>query len=135
MAGYSGTPLAKKFGLKPGHRACLLGPMTDIPLGGAPDDLEIRTDLRGTRPFDLIAYLTTSADDMATRAPKLASRLTPAGMLWLGWPKKASGVATDLSDEAVRAIGLDTGLVDNKTCAIDDTWSGLRFVRRLKDRP
>ncbi len=135
MTGYSGTPLAKKLGLKPGHRVCLLGAMTDIPLDGAPDGLEIKATLLGTRPFDLIAYLTSDAREMERRAGFLAQRLTPAGMLWLGWPKKASGVPTELSDGAVRAIGLATGLVDNKTCAIDGVWSGLRFVKRLRDRP
>ena len=72
--------------------------------------------------------------DLADRFPALKERLATAGGLWVAWPKRASGVATDLTETVVREIGLAGGLVDNKVCAIDDTWSGLRFVRRLKDR-
>ena len=142
MPGYSPTLLPKKLGIKPNHRVALLGDANDAAHTGEltrllmpmPDGVELRTDIRGTRPFDLVLYLTTRRAEMARRVPALAARLTTAGMVWLGWPKKASGVATDLSDGAVRAIGLEIGLVDNKTCAITDVWSGLRFVRRLKDR-
>ncbi|MCB9838174.1 MAG: DUF3052 domain-containing protein [Phycisphaeraceae bacterium] len=134
MAGYSGTPLPKKLGIKPGHRIALLKQATEAPLDDLDDDVEIHTALRGSRPFDLIMLLTDSAGEMERTAENLPKRLTTAGMLWLGWPKKASGVPTDLSDARVREIGLALGLVDNKTCAIDDVWSGLRFVRRLKDR-
>lgn len=134
MAGYSGTPLAKKLGIRPGQRVALLRDARDVELGDLDESIVVRTDLRGTKPFDLIVFMTTDGAEMEQRADALRKRLTIAGMLWLGWPKKASGVETDLSDARVRAIGLDLGLVDNKTCAIDEVWSGLRFVRRLSDR-
>jgi hypothetical protein len=76
-----------------------------------------------------------SRADLQKSFAKLARRLSPAGGLWVGWPKKASGVATDLTEDIVRGIGLKAGLVDNKVCAIDEVWSGLRFVIRLADRP
>ncbi len=133
MAGYSGTPLPRKLGVKPEHRIALIGRAGEIELD-LDAAVDVATSLRGTRPFDLILFLTDRATAMERQAPKLAARLTTAGMLWLGWPKKASGAPTDLSDGRVRDIGLGLGLVDNKTCAIDDVWSGLRFVRRVRDR-
>ena len=138
MAGYSGTPLPKKLGLKPAHRVALLARSGEIDLDPTrkdlPSDLDIKTTLRGSKPFDLILLPTDKSAEMIKLAEKAAPRLTPAGMLWLAWPKKASGVPTDLSDGAIREIGLSLGLVDNKTCAIDEVWSGLRFVRRINDR-
>ena len=140
MAGYSGTPLAQKLGVKPKDRIALLGVAGDIVGPLLADDemllstLVLRTDMRGIKPFDVAVLLTDKAADMTKRAKRCKERLTTDGMLWLGWPKKSSGVETDLSDSVVREIGLDLKLVDNKTCAIDDTWSGLRFVRRVKDR-
>ena len=134
MAGYSGTPLPKKLGIKPGHVVVRLKRATDIDLGDLPESVELRTSLRGSKPLDLVMLLTDRASEMTELATRVEPRLAAAGMLWLGWPKKASGVPTDLSDGRVREIGLGLGLVDNKTCAIDDVWSGLRFVRRLRDR-
>ncbi|MFG0306298.1 MAG: DUF3052 domain-containing protein [Phycisphaerales bacterium JB040] len=140
MAGYTGTPLATKLGVKPKHRVALLGQAGDVIGPELADDpmllatLVLRTDLRGTKPYDVIAVLAEKSSDMSRRARRCRDRLGVEGMLWLGWPKKSSGVATDLSDGVVRELGLGLGLVDNKTCAIDDTWSGLRFVRRLEDR-
>ena len=112
----------------------LLGEATGLELGGLPDGVELRRDARGTKPFDLVLFMCSAEAKMTSRAPRLAERLTTAGMLWLGWPKKSSGVQTSLSDGRVREIGLGLGLVDNKTCAIDEIWSGLRFVRRVRDR-
>jgi hypothetical protein len=88
---------------------------------------------RGTRDF--IHCFVTARRTLATRFPGLAQALTPAGMIWVSWPKGTSGVTTDLTENVVREIGLATGLVDVKVCAVDATWSGLKFVRRVKDRP
>jgi len=85
--------------------------------------------------LDFVLFFTKSESDLKKTFSKLATKLQPAGMLWVGWPKKASGVASDLSEDVVRKIGLAAGLVDVKVCAIDETWSGLKFVYRVKDRP
>jgi len=137
MAGYSGTPLAQKLGIKPGQCIALIAapPGFDRTLGTLPADVAVRADLRGRESFDVIVLFTSSAAELQKRFPTTANRLTPAGGLWIAWPKRASGVATDLTDNVVRKIGLEAGLVDNKVCAVDDTWSGLRFVIRIKDRP
>jgi hypothetical protein len=134
-AGYSGTPLPRKLGIKPGFRCCFPGAPADFgeTLGELPEGVSVLA--RPAAGLDLAVLFSKRASDAERRFAALAKKLTPAGMLWVAWPKKASGVATDLSDGAVRAIGLAAGLVDNKTCAIDETWSGLRFVVRLKDRP
>ena len=136
MAGYSGTPLVKKLGIKALNRLALL----DAPegfsetLGRLPELVKLRTDLRGPAPFDLILFFADSRTKLQERLGDLTSRITKTGSLWIAWPKKASGVATDLSESEVRDMGLSTGLVDNKICAVDETWSGLRFVRRVRDR-
>lgn len=130
-AGYSGTPLHQKLGMKPGHR---------VAFPGAPDgfadrfsDVVVRTQLR--HPLDVVVLFATSAAELRRRFPAAKRALAFDGGLWAAWPKKASGVATDLTFEVVQPLGLDAGLVDNKVCAIDDVWSGLRFVYRVKDRP
>lgn len=86
-------------------------------------------------PLDFVHWFTTSATVLAVDLPRLASRLAPAGALWISWPKKAAKVPTDVTDAVVRRLGLATGLVDVKVCAVDEIWSGLKFVRRLADRP
>lgn len=136
MAGYSGTPLAKKLGIKPDALVLLIGAPAGFPdtLTPLPEGVTIRTAARGKAPADVIVLFSDRQSDLNRRLPALVERLSQAGGLWISWPKKSSGVATDLSDGVVREIGLATGLVDNKVCAVDDTWSGLRFVRRLKDR-
>ena len=137
MAGYSGTPLAKKLGIKKGSRVAVLsGPRRFASAlrkeGG--DGAEYCTALPGGPPFDIAVLFTKSEVDLAGRFGAAAARLTEAGGLWVAWPKKSSGVATDLNENLIRELGLAAGLVDNKVCAIDETWSGLRFVKRLKDR-
>lgn len=134
-AGYSGTPLPQKLGIKAGFRCVFVGAPRDFAktLGRLPDDVTVLARPGGD--LDLVVLFSKSRTDAARRFDVLKKKLTPAGMLWVAWPKKASGVATDLSDGAVRELGLAGGLVDNKTCAIDETWSGLRFVVRLEDRP
>ncbi len=136
MAGYSGTPLPKKLGIKPGHRLWMTGDASAVfamMLQPLPDEIEIADgDAAGT--YDIIIYFTKSRSELKSAFGKLKRRLEDDGGLWIGWPKKAAGVPTDLTEDVVREIGLATGLVDNKVCAIDDTWSGLRFVVRLADR-
>ncbi len=135
MAGYSGTPLARKLGLKDGHRVALLGAPDGFLDALDPPDLgAVKTSLRGGGAIDVAILFTTSAADLEKRFGATRRRLAKSGGLWVAWPKKASGLATDLSEGVVRARGLADGLVDNKVCAIDETWSGLRFVYRLVDR-
>lgn len=133
-AGYSGTPLPKKLGIKEGHTVAFIGAPADFEstLGELPADVTVKKQLRG--PLDVIVYFSDRKREYVARLPKLKAALRINGGLWIAWPKKASGIATDLSESSVQAVGLATGLVDNKGCAIDETWSGLRFVYRLKDR-
>jgi hypothetical protein len=133
-AGYSGTPLPKKLGIKEGSRCAFLGAPPEFAeaLGTLPAGVDVKTAAKPA--LDVIVLFTTSRADLAKRFPAAAKALAPTGGLWVAWPKKASGAATDLTEDVVRAVGLPTGLVDNKVCAIDATWSGLRFVLRLKDR-
>ena len=135
MAGYSGTPLPQKLGIKPGARLALLGAPDgfEVALAPLPEGVDTRTAARG--PLDVALLFTTRRADLERRFARVASVLQPAGGLWVVWPKKASGVPTDLTENVVREIGLAAGLVDNKVCAVDETWSGLRFVIRVQDRP
>jgi hypothetical protein len=137
MAGYSGTPLVKKLGFKSGFRVAFPGAPGDFmpTLGDLPDGVTICPRHEGEGPLDLVVLFGTSRADLTPRFSATSSALSPAGMLWGAWPKKASGVATDLDENVVREIGLGAGLVDVKVCAIDDLWSGLKFVTRVKDRP
>ena len=136
-AGYSGTPLPKKLGIKPGHRVLLLGAPRGFEqtLGALPEGVAVANASRGTKPFDVIVLF--ALDERALRAgfEPARARLQSDGGLWIAWPKKSSGLQTDLGDAMVRAHVLASGLVDNKVCALDETWSGLRFVVRLEDRP
>jgi hypothetical protein len=127
-------PLPKKLGIKEGARLALVGapPGFERTLGRLPDEVELRARVRG--PLDLIVFFTTSRRELERRFAKLAGALEPAGALWIAWPKRSSGVETDLTEDVLRKVGLPVGLVDNKVCAIDDTWSGLRFVIRLENR-
>ncbi|HLW65507.1 MAG TPA: hypothetical protein VKS79_09330 [Gemmataceae bacterium] len=137
MAGYSGTPLPKKLGMKPGCRVLLWKAPESLLelLGEAAAEMTLSREMGNEGAFDIIMLFTDSRAELQKSFAKLARRLAPAGGLWVAWPKKASGVPTDLSEDIVREIGLKVGLVDNKVCAIDETWSGLRFVIRLADRP
>lgn len=136
MVGYSGTPLAHKLGITPGARLALLG---------APDGFAATLDLAATvgevrvlqavrAPLDVAVLFAPHRATLERRFAAAAAALPPAGGLWVAWPKRASGVTTDLTEAGVRELGLAAGLVDNKVCAIDAVWSGLRFVRRLRDR-
>ena len=135
MAGYSGTPLVKKLGFKEGFRAGLVNPPKGFQKELAPLPNEVRMSVDSlTKPLDLIILFADSQKMLKKEFPRSARKLIQNGMLWIAWPKKASGVATDLSDNIVRDIGLSAGLVDVKVCAINDVWSGLKFVYRLEDR-
>ena len=135
MAGYSSTPLAKKLGIKEGSRIGLVNAPNDFQsaLGVLPHGATFVQ--RMTNSLDIILFFVLNERELARDFAKLAKKLVPNGMIWIAWPKKSSGGATDLSFERVQRIGLDAGLVDVKICAVDDTWSGLKFVYRLKDRP
>ena len=134
MAGYSGTPLAKKIGIKEGFRIALVNAPKDFQFEPKelPDDVEFIKQT--SKSLDIILFFVTTERALIRDFAKLSARLTANGMIWIAWPKKSSGVPTDLSFERVQRIGLDAGLVDVKICAIDETWSGLKFVYRLKDR-
>jgi hypothetical protein len=133
-SGYSGTPLPRKLGIAHGHRLAVVSAPAgfDRTLGRLPDGVQVRQQARGH--LDVIVFFVTRRAELARRFPTMARALEPDGGLWVAWPKKTSGVATDLVFESVQTVGLDAGLVDNKVCAIDDTWSGLRFVYRAADR-
>jgi len=136
VAGYSGTPLPKKLGVKPGHRVALLGapPGFEAVLGALPDGVAVQAGLAGKGPLDVIVAFFTRRSELARGLASMRRRMAPDAGLWVAWPKKASGVATDMTEDAVREVALPTGLVDNKVCAIDEIWSGLRLVIRLEHR-
>lgn len=135
MAGYSGTPLVKKLGIKEGFRVGFVNPPKGFrkELGTLPDGVMINVD-RLSKLLDLIIVFTDSEQVLKQQFPKLARMLTANGTLWIAWPKKSSGVPTDLAFANVQQIGLQAGLVDVKICAVNEIWSGLKFVYRLKDR-
>jgi hypothetical protein len=132
----TGTPLVKKLGIKEAQRVAFLDAPADFgrTVGDLPHGVFPERELGDGGAFDMILFFTPSAADLRKRFAGLARRLTPAGGLWIAWPKRTSGVETDLNDNVVREIGLKAGLVDNKICSIDATWSGQRFVIRLRDR-
>ena len=133
-AGYSKRPFAAKLGIKPGARVCLIGAPEGYleQLEPLPEDLKLSTTLRGAKDFVQIFAL--SARALERRLPKAKDALEKDGMLWISWPKKSSGVETDLDGAAVRRLGQNIGLVDIKVCAVDETWSGHKFVYRKADR-
>jgi hypothetical protein len=133
-AGYSGTPLVRKLGFRPGMRAALLRAPADFAatLGPLPDDVRVATRLRGS--VDLALLFVTRRADLVARVAALRVAIAPDGMAWIAWPKRASGVATDVTEDVIRAVVLPTGLVDVKVCAIDATWSGLKLVIRKELR-
>jgi CheY-like chemotaxis protein len=131
MAGYAGVPLAKKLGVGPGCVLALLGapPHFERTLGGLPEGVKVKRRAQGRA--DVVVLFAPSLSDLERRFPAAARSVAEGGRLWIAWPKQASGVATDLTQKGVRAFGLDAGMVDYKISAIDDTWSGLCFTRRL----
>ena len=135
MAGYSATPLVKKLGFKEGFRVGFVNPPRGFQkeLALLPSDVSISVGTM-TKPLDLIILFADSQKALKKEFSVLAQKLSENGMLWVAWPKKSSGVRSGLSDNNVRDIGLDAGLVDVKVCAVNDVWSGLKFVYRLQDR-
>jgi hypothetical protein len=133
-AGYSGTPLAKKLGIRAGDTVALIGAPDgfESELEGLPDGVDLRRRAGG-KP-EVVLLFTTKAKELERRFPGLAKSVWPNGSLWIAWPKKSSGVSTDLDENRLRDIGLPHGLVDNKVCAVNDVWSGLRFVWRRENR-
>jgi hypothetical protein len=134
VAGYSGTPLATKLGIKEGHRVAFpsapdgfAGLLGDLPAG-------VTVMSRAIGPLDVIVFFTRRRAELERRLPTLRRAMDPAAGLWIAWPKRSSGVETDMTEDVAREIGLANRLVDNKVCAIDETWSGLRLVIRLADR-
>ena len=128
-AGYSGTPLAAKLGIKAGQRTLIVDAPRDVEASLAPE-LATTKRLQRLGAFDFALAFVTSKATLAKTLDRLAPKLDDAGMVWIAWPKKASGVATDMTEDAVRADALPRGLVDVKVCAVDATWSGLKLVRR-----
>ena len=134
MTGYSGTPLAKKLGIKQGFKVMLIN---------APDHyMELFTDMPSDVYFesdetfkkDLIHFFTSKNDELLTQLPGLKTMIKPNGMIWVSWPKKASRVLSDVTEDLIRDLAFRIGLVDVKVCAVDETWSGLKLVISVKDR-
>jgi hypothetical protein len=134
MPGYSGTPLPKKLGIKSGFRTFFVHPPAEVlaVLQPALKDCEQVPEKKA--PPDFAMLFSTSRAQLEKEFAQIAKTLAPAGMLWVSWPKKSSGVKTDLDENIVRGIGLKVRLVDVKVCAVTEIWSGLKFVRRVKDR-
>ena len=133
-AGYSGTPLPKKLGVKEGHRVAWLsapGHFDDL-LGELPPDVSVSRRL--SKDLDVLVQFATSRAELRARLPKLMDAVFPAGAAWVSWPKRSSGVATDITEDTIREDALPLGLVDVKVAAIDETWSGLKLVVRKERR-
>lgn len=130
---YSGTPLPKKLGVREGSRVLVIGAPDGFRLEPIPTGAQILRSARGR--LDVVLLFTDRRAELSRRFPSLAQALDPAGRLWVAWPKRSAPVDTDLTFETVQRIGLDAGLVDNKSASIDEVFQGVQFVVRLKDRP
>jgi hypothetical protein len=135
-AGYAGTPLARKLGIGEGDEVALIGAPErfEDTLGELPDVASLHTDLADDARYDVIVAFITQRSELEAELPRLRIRMAPACGLWIAWPKRASSVPSDVTDQVIRDVVLPTGLVDNKVCAIDETWSGLRLVIRKQNR-
>jgi len=134
QAGYSGTPLAKKLGIKEGSKLRLVNQpdyyfslFTDMP-----EQIQFLTDKKSSK--DLVHYFTKEKKALLKDITALRNEIFPDGMIWISWPKKASKITTDITEDVIREIALSNGLVDVKVCAVDETWSGLKLVVPVKDR-
>jgi hypothetical protein len=135
-AGYSGTPLPRKLGIKPGHAVAVLGAPPGFADGlAALSGADVASGLPGDGLLDVIVTFVRWREELETLLPGLRGRMAPACGLWIAWPKRAAKVPTDMTDHVIREIALPTGLVDNKICAIDEVWTGLRLVIRRELRP
>ncbi|WP_375201127.1 DUF3052 family protein [Hyphococcus sp.] len=138
-AGYSGTPLLKKLGVKDGQSALLVAVPEDIPALSSFKNWARVKSAKTTRgvnggPYDYVHFFTSSAAQLSNTLPKLKTELVQDGMIWVSWPKKSSGVPSSVTEDTVRRLALKIGLVDVKVCAVDDVWSGLKLVIPVKDR-
>src|SRR5512139_2942186 len=133
MAGYSGTPLVQKLGIQAGHKVVLVGAPTGFELGPLPTDASVGKRLTG-HEYDVLVVFVKKREDLVKHIASCRPRMAQGGGLWIAWPKKSSGVPTDIVEDTIRDVALPTGLVDNKVCAIDETWSGLRLVIRKQLR-
>jgi hypothetical protein len=135
-AGYGGTPLPDKLGIGEGDEVALIGAPEwfEDTLGQLPDLGSLHTSLADNARYDVIVAFMTQRAELEAELPRLRARMAPACGLWIAWPKRASKVPTDITDNVVREIALPTGLVDNKVCALDQTWTGLRLVIRRENR-
>jgi len=134
-AGYSGTPLPQKLGIKEGHQLALLASPDGFEktLGALPLGVTVRETVAG-KPLDVVVLFVTARKQLEKQLAAVRKAMAPACGFWVAWPKKASGLVTDMTEQVVRDVALPTGLVDNKVCAIDETWSGLRLVIRVELR-
>jgi hypothetical protein len=136
MIGYSGTPLVRKLGIKPGTKLVVAG---DVPdeyqswLGPLPERATITA--RGKQPFEAVHVFVTRRADLARHLAHLRKALEPAGFVWISWPKKASKVPTNITEDVIREVALPLGFVDIKVCAVSEIWSGLKLVVRVSERP
>jgi hypothetical protein len=135
-SGYSGTPLPRKLGIGEDDTVAVIGAPDGFAdtLGPLPEIAALHTDLADGARYDVIVAFVTQRAELEAELPRLRSVMAPACGLWIAWPKKVSGRPTDMTDQVVRDVALPTGLVDNKVCAIDETWSGLRLVIRRANR-
>ncbi|MEV4612861.1 DUF3052 domain-containing protein [Kitasatospora sp. NPDC049258] len=133
-AGYSGTPLARKLGIRAGDTLLLAGAPAGFEVPGLPADVLLRRAVDPGEPFDVALWYPADRAELAARLAEFRAAMRPAAGLWVAWPKRASRVPTDLTEDVLRGIALPTGLVDNKVCAVDATWSGLRLVIRRELR-
>jgi hypothetical protein len=136
QSGYSSTPLARKLGIGEGDEVALIGAPEwfEDTLRALPDVASIHTDLVEDARYDVMVAFVTRRAELEAELPRLRSRMAPACGLWIAWPKRSARLPTDMTDQVVRDVALPTGLVDNKVCAIDDRWSGLRLVIRRELR-
>jgi hypothetical protein len=135
-AGYSGTPLARKLGIKPESRVLLVDPPNEfesVDLADLPPGVVIHARA-GSSPYDVVVLFVRSEAELFARFEPLTKRITPAGRLWVAWPRKAGGYASDMTENAIRDHAVEIGLVDNKVAALSDAWSGLQLVYRVADR-
>jgi hypothetical protein len=133
-SGYSGTPLAKKLSLKDGMRVWFDGMPESVREEIEAEGLQLQLLDAPTAPIDAAHIFATSRANLETKLKQLLPLLSPAGMIWVSWPKKASKVATDITEDVIRDVALPLHLVDVKVCSVDDIWSGLKFVVRKSHR-
>ena len=135
MVGYSGTPLARKLGIKEEAKVALLGAPDGFEAELDPLPAGVRVRRRLSRDLDVALLFVTERRELERRFPDVAASIKPNGGFWVAWPKQSSKVPTDLTEDVLREVGLPQGLVDNKVCAVTEVWSGLRFVWRKENRP